>query len=530
MATETTIRPHTVAFMDFGTNSVRLLVVRIEPNQACTVLHQLKETVRLGDGEFARHLLQPQAIERTVAAARRFADVARAAGAEEIVAVGTAATREAENRAAFLKKLEAEAGIDVHVVSGKEEARLIYLGVASGIDLGPRQAFFIDIGGGSTETAVGGQDDALYLNSLKLGAIRLTNQFLRGVEGPISADLYERIRAHVRHEGARTLADLRAYRIDLAVGSSGTIENLADVCIRAFKDRPRQPDDVLTYADLRRGIRMLCSLPLEDRRNVPGINPMRADIIIGGAAIVDVLMEELGIQELRVSDRGLRDGLLREYLARHGHSDVVSGLPLRMSSVLQLGRACRFNEQHARQTAALALQLFDSGRKAGLHSLGEWERELLEYAALLHHIGSFLTYTSYQKHSHYLIRNADLLGFDELEVTIVALAVFNHRGSLQRKRDPELIALSLDAQRAVLILGTLLRLAENLDRGQAGNVSSAQLLSGGPGRIVLELSAARDCQVEVSGLENQRDVFLRIFGRRLDLKVRHAAQLAAREA
>jgi exopolyphosphatase/guanosine-5'-triphosphate,3'-diphosphate pyrophosphatase len=529
MATEPTIRPHTIAFMDFGTNSVRLLVVRIEANQACTVLHQLKETVRLGDGEFVRHLLQPQAVERTVAAARRFADVARAAGAEEIVAVGTAATREAGNRQAFLRKLEAEAGIELRIVSGKEEARLVYLGVASGIDLGARQAFFIDIGGGSTETAVGSHDEALYLNSLKLGAIRLTNQFLRGVEGPISADLYERIRAHVRNEASRTVADLRAFRLDLAVGSSGTIENLADVCVRAFKDRLRQPDDVLTYADLRRGIRTLCSLPLEERRSVPGINPMRADIIIGGAAILDVLMEELGIQELRISDRGLRDGLLRDYLARHGHTDVVSGLPLRNLSVLQLGRACRFNEQHARQTALLALQLFDSARKEQLHALGDWERELLEYAALLHHIGSFLTYTSYQKHSHYLIRNADLLGFDELEVTIMALVVLNHRGSLQRRRDPELAALSPDGQRAVIVLSTLLRLAENLDRGQAGNISSAHLRINGGGRVVLDLTAARDCQVEVSGLESQRDVFNRVFGRRLQLKVRHA-EVLAREA
>jgi exopolyphosphatase/guanosine-5'-triphosphate,3'-diphosphate pyrophosphatase len=161
--------------------------------------------------------------------------------------------------------------------------------------------------------------------------------------------------------------------------------------------------------------------------------------------------------------------------------------------------------------------------------MGEWERELLEHASLLHHIGSFLTYTSYQKHSHYLIRNADLLGFDELEVTIMALIVLNHRGSLQRKRDPELAALSPNAQRDVLVLSTLLRLAENLDRGQTGNVSSAELLAGGLGRVVLELSAVRDCQVEVSGLESQRDVFLRVFGRRLELKVRHA-EVMARQA
>jgi exopolyphosphatase/guanosine-5'-triphosphate,3'-diphosphate pyrophosphatase len=504
--------------MDFGTNSVRLLVVRIEPNQAYTVLHVLKETVRLGEGEFARQRLQPPAMERAIAAARRFADIARAAGAEEIVGVGTAAIREAENRQAFLARLHEETRIDLHVVSGREEARLIFLGVVGGFDLGARNALLIDIGGGSTETSIGTRHEALYLNSLKLGAIRLSSRFRPRPNGSYSPGLYARMKAFVQIEASRTLTELREFPIDVAVGSSGTIENLADICVGAFRGRPRQPDDVLTYEELRRGVQMLRELPLEERRAVPGINPVRADIIVGGAAILDGLMDELGLEEIRISDRGLRDGLLLDYLARHGHADVGREVSLRLRSVLQLGRACRFNEEHARHTASLALRLFDSAADAGLHELGYRERELLEYAAYLHHIGSFLTYSGYQKHSRYLVRNAELLGFDDYESVFISLIILHHRGSLSLTKGDDVASLSLQDQGSLGLLSTLLRMAEHLDRGQAAVVSDARLQISGS-NLILDVHADRDSHVEMTGLENQRDVIERVFGRRLALRL-----------
>jgi len=514
---EATDFPHTVAFMDFGTNSVRLLIVRVEPNHSLTVLQKLKETVRLGEGEFLDGSLQPQAIDRATDVAIRFAKTARSAGADEMFAVGTAAAREAENAEVLLHRLKEEAGIDLRVVSGQEEARLIYLGVASGMEIGDHMTFFIDIGGGSTETIVGNQNEHFYLHSHKLGAIRLSNLFLSDSDGPVSSQDYEALRAYIRRSAASTLRELSEFPIELAVGSSGTIESLAEVASR-MKDSTSEPGR-LTYGDLQAGIRMLCSLPLEVRRQVPGLTPTRADIIIGGAAILDVFMEELGLPELRVSDRGLRDGLLVDYLQRHRQTDLFSELAPRERSVLQLGRTCRFNEAHARTTAELALSLFDSAKQCGLHHMGPWEREMLEYAALLHHIGSFLTYSGYQKHSHYLVSNADLLGFDQLEITMMALAVLHHRGSVPRKGAPELSALENGDQDTLRYLTTLIRIAENLDRSQARNVISARLVPAGAGHVALEVDAAHDPQVELSGVENQRDTFEKVFGVSLDINV-----------
>jgi exopolyphosphatase/guanosine-5'-triphosphate,3'-diphosphate pyrophosphatase len=174
------IGPKIVGFIDIGTNSVRLLVVRINPNRSYTVLSQEKEVVRLGEGEFRDQMLTPEAIFRGVTVVKKFAELSRAYGAEEVIAVATSAAREAKNQIDLLNRLREEARVDVSVISGKEEARLIYMGVASGVHIKDRKALFIDIGGGSTEIIIGDQENYTYLDSLKLGAIRLTNLFLPG--------------------------------------------------------------------------------------------------------------------------------------------------------------------------------------------------------------------------------------------------------------------------------------------------------------------------------------------------------------
>ncbi len=521
MKPPTDMAARVIAFIDIGTNSVRLLVVRIHPNHSYTVLTQLKHTVRLGEGEFDDHCLQPPAIDRGVLVCQQFATLARASGAEEIIAVATAATREAKNQRDFLDRLRQEAQLDVRVVSGLEEARLIYLGVASGVHLENKQALFVDIGGGSTEIIVGDQYDHCYLNSLKLGAIRLTAEQLPGGDGPVSTQAYERLRRYVHHNMVHMLRELRGYPIDLAIGSSGTIENLAEVAARMYLKRERQPDDVLSRVHLQQLLPVLCSLSLEERRKVPGLNAARADIIIAGAVILQTLMEAVGVRSVRVTDRGLRDGLLVDYLVRQAHAPLIEEASVRKRSVLQFGRACQFNESHARLTAQLALSLFDSGRAAGLHRLGDWERELLEYAALLHHIGAFVTFSNYQAHTYYLIRNAELLGFDQTEIAMMATAALYHRKSLPRKKHPEYAALNKRSQQIVRRLSALLRLAECLDRSQAGHVSDACFEAISSKRVRLNLQATQDCHIEVWGVEKHLDAFEKVFERRFDIHVEH---------
>ncbi len=513
-----------VAFMDIGTNSVRLLLVRINPNHSYVTLTQQKEVVRLGENEFIEQRIQPQAMDRAVLVCSKFADLARSYGAEETIAIATSATRDAKNQNEFVRRLRREAQIDVRPVSGKEEARLIYLGVSSGVHLGEQQAAFIDIGGGSTEVSVGDQHAYQMLSSLNLGAVRLTSLFFLPEEsGPVEPARYALIQRYVRNAAVRTVQQVRKQKVDLALGSSGTIENLMDIAAREFHNRSRQREDVLSYADLKKAVELLCSLPLQERRKVNGINPERADIIIAGAAILDTVMEECKLDEIRVvGDRGLREGLLVDYLSRGEHADLFESMSVRERSVIQLARACGFDEPHARNVSRLALELFDSAREAGLHKLGEAERELLGYTALLHDIGAFVSYGNHHEHTYYLIRNAELLGFDQTEIGVMAASALFHRKALPRKKRPEFAERDKRSRRAVRVLSMMIRLAEALDRSHAGVVSHARLRADDKKHLVLEIEANQDCQLELWGVQTRLNVFEKMWRRKLEVEVADA--------
>jgi exopolyphosphatase/guanosine-5'-triphosphate,3'-diphosphate pyrophosphatase len=511
---------HTVGFIDLGTNSVRLLLVRINANHSYTVLSEQKETVRLGEGEFRRNTLQPEAMRRAGLVCARFAEIARSRGAAEVLAVATSATREAENRAAFVRHLRRVAGIDVRVISGKEEARLIYLGVSSGVNIGSRQTLFIDVGGGSTEVIVGDQQQHGFLDSLKLGSIRLSSMFFRaGDTGPVSASRYARIQRYIRTRTVRTLERLREFPIEQTIASSGTAMNLAEIAMRKEYKRGLAKGDVLTRAQLRDVVQMLCSLPLERRREVPGINPDRADIIIAGAAILETLMQELNLPGVGISERGLREGLPIDYLSRADNAHLFEQTSFRERSVLELGRRCGFDEPHARQILRIAWNLFDSAREAGLHSLAEWERELLEHASLLHDVGAFVSYANHRTHSYYVIRNADLLGFDQTEIAIIATVALFHHKAFPRLKHPEFAELDKRSREIVRVLCTLLRIAESLDRSHLQAVSQARLRIGDRKSAVLEITPARDCHLELWEVRTHERAFEKVFGRKLAVRV-----------
>jgi exopolyphosphatase/guanosine-5'-triphosphate,3'-diphosphate pyrophosphatase len=264
---------------------------------------------------------------------------------------------------------------------------------------------------------------------------------------------------------------------------------------------------------------MLCALPLDERRRVPGINPLRADIIICGAAIIETLMADFEIDELSISERGLRDGLLIDYLSKNETAGYVQGISVRSRSVLQLGRACGINEEHAHHISHLALELFDSAKQNGLHKFGDRERELLDYSALLHDVGTFLSYNNHHQHSYYLIRNADLLGFDQGEIEILANAALFHRKSMPNKKNyPQFAALDRRSQRIVRLFALLLRMAESLDRSHSGVVHDAHLRVENKDEVTLDIEASQECDLEVWGILTRLEAVQRVFKRRLVVK------------
>jgi exopolyphosphatase / guanosine-5'-triphosphate,3'-diphosphate pyrophosphatase len=515
------VAPHapaeTIAFVDIGTNSIRLLVANVSADGSWATVTQQKEPVRLGEGEFGGlDRLQPAAMDRAVLVCASFAGLARDHGATTLVAIATSATREASNQSAFVRRLRDEAGLDVHVVSGQEEARLTFLGVLSRVHLAGKRALVVDIGGGSTEIALGDANGAEYLDSLRLGAIRLAAEFPESGGGPVSAATYEAMRRRVRLESDRSRRKLAGTSIDVAYGTSGTIRNLASVGVRALHDGTPRRIDTLTRDDLRKIAKLLRTRDLEARRAVPGLNPQRADIAVAGAAILEAVMDDLGVDEiLAVAECGLREGLVVDHLARESHAGPGHGPTVRERSVLGLARATAFDEEHARRVTSLSLELFDSAAAAGIHHLGAEERELFGYAALLHDIGAFLSYADHERHSYYLIRNADLLGFDQNEVAVMAATALFHRKSRPGSRQPAFADLDRPTRRTVRLLSVLLRIAEYLDRGHSGAVAHVSLRADGKRALILEVTPAKDWHLERWRLENRREALEMSLGRTL---------------
>jgi len=508
-----------VGFIDIGTNAVRLLVVRINPNFSYTIISQEKEVVRLGEEEFKDSILKPEAMERAIFVCGKFADLSRTYGAKEIISVGTSAIREAKNQNTFLEKLKEKTDLTVRVIAGQEEARLIWMGVSSGIDIGDKKALFIDLGGGSTEISIANQHECFYINSLRLGAIRLTSQFIgEGWTGPVSAETYKQIRDYASSKINIIKTMVLQYGVRTAWGSSGTMINLAEVSNKLFKKPNGNEELVLSRKNLKKLATVLCWLPLEERRKVPAINPERADIIIAGAAIIEALMEQCGLEEIKVSHLELRDGLLFEYLAKFEGFRELQKTPMKNRSILQLGRTCNFDEKHAETVTALALELFDSAKQIGLHNMNEKEKELLRYAGILHDVGDFLSFNNHHIHSHYIISNAGLLGFDKQEIQIMANIARFHRKKLPTKKALKLEGINEDNKNTVAQLSTFLRFAEKLDRSHCGLVKKAEFAKGNKNQVWLRFYSDTDCSLEQLSIIQNKQAFYEAFKKQLEIE------------
>ena len=332
-----------IGIIDLGSNSLRLMLVRILPDGSHTVLNQVKNMVRLGEGAFETGHLREESMARTINVLRGMAEMCGVYGASEVIAIATAAVRDAANGPDFMRRVKEKTGIDFRVVSGREEARLIYLGVSSGLAHTESLRLFIDIGGGSTELVVGNSEEYRNLDSLKMGCVRLSNLFFDKDSGTISAKRYAALQNYIRNNALRSFQRIADFVIEEAVASSGTAQNLAEIAAALDAEdaartgrAPQESRDVLSYGGLRRAVKELCGRTLKERRSVPGINPNRADVIVAGAAILQTIMEDQGFDSVRISNRNLQNGILVDYLStRMPHADG-SFHPVRKEIVLHL--------------------------------------------------------------------------------------------------------------------------------------------------------------------------------------------------
>lgn len=503
------IRRRPLAVIDVGSNSIRSLVVDLAVEGAPKVLDDQREVVRLASGLRRRGRLSRKAMRRALDALKRMADIARARGARRIAVVGTSAIREASNRRTFIERVKAETGLRLRVVSESEEARLAFESAALSFDLGSEPCAVVDLGGGSAELILAFGKHVQEEHSLRLGAVTLTERFLKS--DPVRGRELGRLQRYVRRR-------LRTTRIEadppprVLIASGGTATTLAQIVMarQGLEGRPVLGFE-MTQAELLHLLSAMLRRTLAERRQMPGLSPERADIIVAGAAVLYEIMARLKINLLRVNARGIRHALLHRMLAKGpAVATPKPAVPQRVAAAEAFGKTLRFEERHAMQVKRISESLFDQLAKP-LELDPAW-RDLLSAAALLHDVGYVVSYRQHHKHAYQLIAHGTLEGFTPRERELVALIARYHRRGCPKKRHSAYGKLPKDDRALVAGMAAILRLADALDRRHSQRLREVRCrFTDDAVRLVLR--SERDLMVEAHAAEEKADLFEEVFGR-----------------
>ena len=509
-------RKKNLAAIDVGTNSIHLIVAEVSPSSGkFKVLDREKEVVRLGAGSTDMKYLSESAMERGVHTLRRYKMIADSHDAT-VRAVATSAVREALNQDEFIRRVKTLTGIKLEIASGFEEARLIHLGVLQALPIYKKKHLLVDIGGGSTEFLIGYQRNILYNNSLKLGAVRLTQRFFP--DQKYSRKILRECEEYVRGMLSPIRRSVRHEQYDVAAGTSGTILNIANIIRirRGEEDENSLNSFTFSRDELLETVETIRQAQsVEERLEIDGLDPNRADIIVAGAIILGTIFKELGIKSMMISEFALREGIMLDTIEKLHRKRRTNHLhDVRYSNVRHLAEAFEYEKGHACQVAKLALRLFD--QMASVHKMGSQEREYLEAAALLHEVGLFVSHAQHHRHSYYLIRNAELLGFTENEKEIIANIARYHRKSHPKIKHEGFRRLNLDDQKTVAKLASILRIADGLDRTHSFAITDLRCkVSGKKVSIILRRSQGSTIELELWGAERKKQLFEETLGARV---------------
>ncbi len=503
-----------------------MVIVEVTDTLSFRILSSDKDLTNLGSAALVHHRLTKRAIDHTLDVLARYQRIAAGLDCDVVLAYATSAVRESVNGGDFVHAARARLNLRIQVISALEEAHLIYLAVRQAIDLsshptGTGPSLIVDIGGGSAELIVGTNEKPLLLQSFKLGASRLTQQFVHS--DPLSNKDLDRLESHIRKMLKPTLEAIKSLHPQRVIGTSGTLENLVSLAVSQHGSeiiRHRLLTQ-MTKQDFNDVYKRLLRLPVAERRHLPGLDPGRADQIVAGAVLVHHLFDKLDITHIDVCDRALREGMIIDYMQTHWPKVKLSVQirDPRRRSCFELGRRCNFDEKHALQVTKLALALFDSLQN--FHKLPPHDRELLEYASLLHDIGWHIGHSGHHKHSLYLIKNGDLEGFSPNELDLLANIARYHRKSPPKKSHADYTVLTPADRDTVWKLAGILRIADGLDRGHYDNVLSLHTIARRD-TISVQITTKADAELELWAARHKTDMFESIFNRATKFSARSA--------
>ena len=507
-----------VAAVDLGSNSFHLLVVEAHADGTLETVMREKESLRLGELVAGSGVIDDEARGRCIDSARRLRALAVAAGAEVICVAATSALRDADNGGDVIAAIRDGASLDVEVISGDEEARLVFEAIRASVLVDDGGTVGIDLGGGSLEIMVGDGEGMLWSASTPLGVGRLTATYIR--RDPPSTRELVRLQDHAESVLTPIAEEVDDFDVVRLVGTSGTLCAIGRMA--AAERTGVEPSSVNQLTVSRRELvalfRKIGRMDIAERERLPGVDRKRADLLPAGFTVVLAAMDLFGFDELTLSEWALREGIVIDAVAHHRPShDELDARSRRRSSVLALCRRCHWDEGHGTHVAALATQLFDD--LADVHGMGDADRELLEHAALLHDIGEHISAKGHDRHGAYLVQHGQLRGFTPDEVAILAsLTRFHLRGMPKPFFEPFRVLDGEGRDRAVR-LTALLRLADGLDRRKAGAVVHVDAEATRKG-VCLTIDARDDAEVELWGLERKKELFERVFDRELVSRLR----------
>lgn len=511
-----------VAAIDIGSNSIRGVVAEVAPDGSYRIVDDERFQTRLAAGLTGPGMLAPERIEASLVALEQLVRIAEARGAATIRAVATAAVRTAANGRDFLAAARDRLGLTVEIIDGETEGRFAFASAAANFEL-PDPACVIDIGGGSLEIVIAYGGQIAEIHSLPLGAVRLHAE-LPVDEDPPSPRALKRLRAEVREALSAELDD-DVPHIPTVIGSGGTITSLVGVSVAARGGSPISLQGAEASArEIRDTFDRLSAMRSAARARVPGLAAYRADTVVPGGVVITEVMRIFGAERILANQKGLREGILIDTIARIGRGSAPP--PLR-ETALRFGERCHFDRPHAEHVTANALALFDalaSGTaklpRRVRELLDARNRELLEAGALLHDVGYLIGHDKHHRHAWHIIHHASLPGLTAREHAIVAALARYHRGSDPKPTHEAWTRLADEDRDRTRLLAGILRVADGLDRSHRGAISGT-VVTGGPDRINIGVSGSGDLSVELNGARAKAGLLASALG--ADVTIEQAA-------
>jgi exopolyphosphatase / guanosine-5'-triphosphate,3'-diphosphate pyrophosphatase len=497
-----------ISAIDVGSNAMRMVIGEVDESWQVRTIENIRLPVRLGQDVFSRGYLEEKTIQQTEEVFLRFKQMAENYDVHRLRAVATSAARESANADLLVDRVFRTSGIEIEIISGEEEARLIHLAVAHVLNLKNKRSLLIDIGGGSIEVTISTGRNIISTDSYNMGTVRLLEK-LNGSKP--KHPLGNLVREYVEAARYRIEQDLGDEKVQICAGTGGNVEEIGRLRQKLFK---AESDRFITLEELEKLIERLERMTYEERMHKLKLRSDRADVILPASIVLHLIAREAGVKQIMIPKVGLKDGILLDIAEELSKSLRPRHREQAWESALHMGRKYQFNEKHARLTSRLAARLFE--QSIPLHNLDDSNLLLLEIAALLHDVGHFINAADHDKHGYYLLTAHPLIGLSQREQNIVANLVRYHRRQPPSSDDENFKSLPQKDRLIVIKLSALLRLADSLDISHMENVTDVTLKATGS-VWKMKIAGRKDQLLLNWAFDKRKSQFREVFGVSLEM-------------